>query len=270
MGCVNSEEKNTKIEKSNIEKAKSLINCFVTGDISLASSLLKDSYIQHNLSFATGKKAFLEAIKGLNNAPVKTTVKNIRSFQDKDKVILHSIYNFAGAGEQVAFDIFKFENGLISEHWDNLSKLTPPNLSGHTQTDGDVNILPNNNTEISREIGKNFIYDALHGKSPEKIASYFNGDNYIQHNSNMGDGLSGLGNALKKLEENGIKMVYEKTHMILACGDYVLGVSEGTFGGKKTTYYDLFRIENKKIAEHWDIMEELLPQDQWKNSNGKF
>ena len=65
MGCSSSEEKNTKIEKSNIEKAKSLINCFVTGDISLASSLLKDSYIQHNLSFATGKKAFLEAIKGI-------------------------------------------------------------------------------------------------------------------------------------------------------------------------------------------------------------
>ena len=114
------------------------------------------------------------------------------------------------AGEQVGFDIFKFENGLISEHWDNLSKLTPPNLSGHTQTDGDVNIIPNNNTEISREIGKNFIYDVLHGKSPEKIPSYFNGDNYIQHNSNMGDGLSGLGNALKKLEENGIKMFMKK------------------------------------------------------------
>jgi hypothetical protein len=63
---------------------------------------------------------------------------------------------------------------------------------------------------------------------------------------------------------------YEKTHIILASGDFVLGVSEGTFGGKKTTYYDLFRIENKKIAEHWDVMEELLPQEQWKNNNGKF
>ena len=62
---------------------------------------------------------------------------------------------------------------------DILSKLTPPNLNGHTQTDGDANILPNNNTEISREIGKNFIYDFLHGKSPEKIPSYFNGYNYI-------------------------------------------------------------------------------------------
>ena len=57
--------KNGRYPKSNIEKAKSLINCFVIGDINLTSSLLKDSYIQHNLSFATGKKAFLEAVKGL-------------------------------------------------------------------------------------------------------------------------------------------------------------------------------------------------------------
>ncbi len=273
MGCSNSMESTSKNKKNinpNIEKAKSLINTFSTGDINLITSLLKDSYIQHNLSFETGKKAFIEAVKALNKAPIKTTVKNIRSFQDKDKVILHSIYNFAGAGEQVAFDIFKFENGLISEHWDNISNLTPPNISGHTQIDGETNIVENKNTEISREIGKNFIYDILHGKAPEKITNYFDGDNYIQHNSNIGDGLSGLGNALKQLEENGIKMIYEKTHMILASGDFVLGVSEGTFGGKKTTYYDLFRIENKKIAEHWDVMEELLPQEQWKNNNGKF
>ena len=58
--------------------------------------------------------------------------------------------------------------------------------------------------------------------------------------------------------------------MILACGDYVLGVSEGTFGQKKTSFYDLFRINNKKLAEHWDIMEEILPEDKWKNQNGKF
>ena len=270
MGCADSNTKNSKINNSNIEKAKSLITCFSTGNIELASSLLKESYIQHNLLYPTGKNAFIESIKSLKNAPVKTTVKIIRSFEDKDKVVLHSIYNFAGSGEQVAFDIFRFENGLICEHWDNLSKLTPPNISGHTQTDGETKIISNKNTEISREIGKNFIYDVLHGKSPEKTTSYFNGDNYIQHNSNIGDGLSGLGNALKQLEENGIKMIYEKTHMILACGDFVLGVSEGTFGGKKTTYYDLFRIENQKIAEHWDIMEELLPEDQWKNQNGKF
>ena len=55
----------------------------------------------------------------LASADVKTTVNNIRAFEDGDKVFLQTIYNFAGAGEQVAFDIFRFdEDGKIAEHWD--------------------------------------------------------------------------------------------------------------------------------------------------------
>ena len=55
----------------------------------------------------------------LASADVKTTVNNIRAFEDGDKVFLQTIYNFAGAGEQVAFDIFRFdENSKITEHWD--------------------------------------------------------------------------------------------------------------------------------------------------------
>ena len=30
-------------------------------------------------------------------------------------------------------------------------------------------------------------------------------------------------------------------------GDYALAVSEGTFGGAPTSYYDLFRVENGKL-----------------------
>jgi predicted SnoaL-like aldol condensation-catalyzing enzyme len=50
----------------------------------------------------------------------------------------------------------------------------------------------------------------------------------------------------------------------------VLAVSEGTFGGTPTSYYDLFRVENGKIAEHWDVMETILQEDKRANTNGKF
>ena len=53
-------------------------------------------------------------------------------------------------------------------------------------------------------------------------------------------------------------------------GDYALACSEGTFGGVPTTYYDLFRVENGFIAEHWDVMETLADKDTWQNQNGKF
>lgn len=65
-------------------------------------------------------------------------------------------------------------------------------------------------------------------------------------------------------------MKYERIHRVLGEGDFVLTVSEGTFGGKHTSFYDLFRVKNGKIAEHWDTIEPILPRDQWKNDNGKF
>jgi predicted SnoaL-like aldol condensation-catalyzing enzyme len=53
-------------------------------------------------------------------------------------------------------------------------------------------------------------------------------------------------------------------------GNFVLVVSDGAFGGKQTSFYDLFRVENRKIAEHWDAVETIPPREQWKNGNGKF
>ena len=80
-----------------IEKALALINTFATGDTEKAASLLAEGYIQHNLAYGTGRDAFVGSVAWLASAPVKTTVNNIRAFEDGDKVFLQTVYNFAGA-----------------------------------------------------------------------------------------------------------------------------------------------------------------------------
>lgn len=256
---------------TNIQKALELINTFATGDTEKAKSLLAEGYIQHNLAYGTGRDAFVGSVEYLASAPVKTTVNNIRAFEDGDKVFLQTVYNFAGAGEQVAFDIFRFdETGLIAEHWDNLATKADPNPSGRTQIDGTKELKDLNKTEGNRELVKNFLYDVMQGKRPEKTADYFDGDIYIQHNTGIADGLSGLGAALSALAEQGIQMIYTTTHQVLAQGNYVLAVSEGTYGGAPTSYYDLWRVENGKIAEHWGVMETIADESTWQNQNGKF
>ncbi len=258
-------------QMTNIQKALELIGTFASGDTQKASSLLAEGYIQHNLAYGTGRDAFVGSVSYLASAPVKTTVENIRAFEDGDKVFLQTVYNFAGAGEQVAFDIFRFDrNGLIAEHWDNLAAKAAPNPSGRTQIDGTKEIKDLDKTEENRELVKNFLYDVMQGKRPEKTADYFDGDTYIQHNTGIADGLSGLGAALAALAEQGVQMIYNKTHQVLAQGNFVLAVSEGTFGGKPTSYYDLWRVENGKIAEHWDVMETIADESTWQNQNGKF
>ncbi|RRD92777.1 hypothetical protein EII17_13595 [Clostridiales bacterium COT073_COT-073] len=255
---------------TNKEKALALIGTFATGNTEKAKELLADRYIQHNLAYATGVEAFVGAVEYLASAPAKTTVNNIRAFEDGDKVFLQTVYNFAGTGEQVAFDIFRFDaDGKIAEHWDNLAVKAEPNPSGHTQIDG---ILEKKNVEKeeTRKVVASFVGDVLRGENPDKLTSYFDGDHYIQHNTAIADGLSGLGAALEALAKQGIQMIYNKTHFILADGDHALAVSEGTFGGEATSYYDLFRVENGKIAEHWDVMETIAEETTWQNQNGKF
>ena len=256
---------------SNTQKALELIGTFATGDAELAASLLDEGYIQHNLAYGTGRDAFVGSVKYLASAPVKTTVRNVRAFEDGDKVFLQTVYNFAGAGEQVAFDIFRFNGqGLIAEHWDNLADVAGPNPSGRTQIDGSIEASDLGKTEENRALVEAFLVDVMQGKHPEKTPDYFKGDVYLQHNTGIADGLSGLGAALEALAANGIQMIYDRTHQVLAQGNFVLGVSEGTFGGKPTSYYDLWRVEDGKIAEHWDVMETIADRADWQNENGKF
>lgn len=253
---------------TNTEKALSLINSFTTGDTEIGKTLLTEGYIQHNLAYPTGRDGFVGAVEYLASAPVKTTLKNIRAFEDGDYVILHNQYNFAGAGEQVAFDVFRFEDGKIAEHWDNLLDIKPANPSGHTQIDGTTEIKDLDKTEENKELVKNFVKDILVGENPDKLTSYYDGDNYIQHNPDIADGLSGLGKALEYMAEQGIKMEYNKIHFAYGKGNFVLTISEGVFAGEPTSYYDLFRVENGKIAEHWDVMETISKEH--KHDNGKF
>lgn len=256
---------------TNIQKALELINTFTNGDTEKAASLLAEGYIQHNLAYGTGRDAFVGSVAYLASAPVKTTVKNIRAFEDGDKVFLQTIYNFAGAGEQVAFDIFRFdENGKIAEHWDNLTAKAEPNPSGRTQIDGMMELKDLDKTEANRKVVKNFLYDVMQGKHPEKTLDYFDGDTYIQHNTAIADGLSSLGAALAAMAEQNIQMIYNTVHQVLAQGNFVLAVSEGTFGDASTSYYDLWRVEDGKIAEHWDVMETIADKSTWQNENGKF
>lgn len=149
-----------------IEKAKELIHTFATGDTEKAASLLAEGYIQHNLAYGTGRDAFVGSVSYLASAPVPTTANNIRAYEDGDKVFLQTVYNFAGAGEQVAFDIFRFDSeGRIAEHWDNLADKADPNPSGHTQIDNVAPVEDLEKTEENRQLVRSGSRPCCFGKT---------------------------------------------------------------------------------------------------------
>jgi predicted SnoaL-like aldol condensation-catalyzing enzyme len=137
-------------------------------------------------------------------------------------------------------------------------------------TDGPTEATDLDKTANNKALARNFVDDILVNGRMEKLTGYFNGDQYIQHNPLIPDQLSGLGKALGEMAKQGITMKYDSIHQVLGEGNFVLVVSEGHLGGKHSSFYDLFRVENGKIAEHWDVIEPIAPQAEWKNNNGKF
>ena len=53
-------------------------------------------------------------------------------------------------------------------------------------------------------------------------------------------------------------------------GNFVLTMSEGTLGEDPTAFYDLFRIEDGLIVEHWDVIAPMPAADALHNEAGKF
>ncbi len=256
-----------KMEISNKQKVVDLLKSIETGEQEPVGYINPDKYIQHNLGAADGLAGFGALLQQL--PPNSAKVNTVRAFQDGDYVFTHTDYCFFGP--KIGFDIFRFENGKIVEHWDNLQE-TPanPNTSGHTMIDGATEIKDLDKTEANKTLVRNFVDDILVNGRMEKLAGYFDGDNYIQHNPNIPDQLSGLGATLEALGKKGIFLKYDKIHKVLGEGNFVLVVSEGHFGKDYNAFYDLFRVENGKIAEHWDVIEPMTPKENWKNNNGKF
>ena len=245
---------------------KDLLKSLETGDSKPVAHINPKKYTQHNLAVGEGLEGFGKLMSQIPKGSVKANT--VRTFVDGDYVFAHTDYNFFGP--KAGFDIFRFEHGKIVEHWDNLAEKTPPNPSGHSQLDGETEVKDQSKTAENKKLVSDFVDTVLVQQKYDKSASYIDANNYRQHNSQIGDNLSGLEAALGALAKQGIKMEYEKVHKVLGEGNFVLVVSEGKFAGKPTSYYDMFRVEGGKIVEHWDVLETIPPQAQWKNQNGKF
>lgn len=266
-GCaVNKEQIKESQMKTNKQKVVELLHSIENRDPKPVSYINPNKYIQHNLLVKDGLAGFGELMEVLPKGSTKAKV--IRAFQDGEFVFAHTKYEFFGA--KVGFDIFRFEDDKIVEHWDNLQELVEKTASGRTQYDGPSEVSDLDKTQENKTLVQNFVNDVLFAKNPNKITEYISTEKYHQHNPYVKDGLEGLGEAIAYLTSKNDMFIYTKTHMILGEGNFVLAASEGSWHGKLHAFFDLFRVEDGKIVEHWDTIEEIPSKEKWQNSNGKF
>lgn len=242
---------------------------FIDFDVEAAKDLLAPDYIQHNPSVPTGADAILGFIPVLAESGI--TVEPHRVIAEGDMVVVHSTYDNAqllGGDTLVAFDVFRVEDGKVAEHWDNLQPRVLETASGNTMTDGTVEILDLEKTEDNKALVVNFVETVLQGGDASNITDFISPEQYIQHNPQIGTGLDGLGAALGAMAEAGITMVYTDTPIVVAQGNFVFTASEGTFGDAPTAFFDLFRVEDGLIVEHWDVVSGI--PSEMAHNNGKF
>lgn len=265
-GCTfNSPQKELNM-KSEKQQVVELIHSIENGSHEPISYINPKKYIQHNLNVKDGLAGFGEVLGMLPKGSAKAKV--VRVFKDENFVFTHTKYNFFGP--KIGFDVFRYEDGKIVEHWDNLQEIVNKTASGRSQIDGPTEVTDLEKTETNKTLVRNLLKDVFFGENPAKISEYISPTQYNQHNPYVKDGLNELGAALKAMAKAGTPMIYEKNHMILGEGNFVLMLSEGKFMNNHVSFYDLFRIENGKIVEHWDTIEKIPLRNTWKNTNGKF
>ena len=248
---------------------QAMIEIFRNRDSTAIDRFFSEPFVQHDPNIGDGLPGLRAFVTELANSPT-TNVTIYRTVVDGDIVMLHSKYEgWPGFSEPViAFDVFRFKGGKIVEHWGGQTPETGPNPSGHTQVDGPTAVVDRERTETNRILVRDFKQVVTVELRFDRVDEFIDGDHYIQHASKVGDGTARMKARVSQVEKPGAAPVLIPRQYI-AEGNFVLCLVEARTK-PPTANYDLFRVENGKIAEHWDVLSVIPPQNQWKNANGHF
>lgn len=122
--------------------------------------------------------------------------------------------------------------------------------------------------EANRKTVLSFYEKGLNQKDADAALAYV-GDRYVQHNPNAADGPDGFRKFIGFLREK-FPNSHSEVKRAFADGDYVIlhvhAVREP--GTRGNAIVDIFKLENGKIVEHWDVVQ-AIPENP-ANSNTMF
>lgn len=230
-----------------------------------------DRYTQHSTGVRDGVEGFVEFFGPfLERNPIRD-IQVVRAVEDGNFVFVHvsqSLNN--GESRWVTADMFDTDgDDRIIEHWDVISEMVDNTVSGHSQIDGATEVTDLEQTDANKAVVAGFVDDVLVNGRGDKMTDYVSTETYIQHNPQVADGIDGVGAFMAQMAEAGTPMVYKYVYKILGQGNFVVSYCLAQIGDEDFAVFDVFRLENGLIVEHWDNMEPL-PRGEALVNQGKF
>ena len=243
---------------------------FTNHDVTALDRYFSPNYVEHSPLVANGLQGLRDLVA---SAPdMRHDVARVLVDEANGLVALHGSYPGLDPDNlYVGFDIYRVADGKIVEHWDGLVTETPPNESGHTQLDGAIEVDKSADTEANRALVKEVWQTFLHEQDYHSITKFARPDgSFTQHSGDIADGVTNMIDFLEKLKREDSALTYDTLHRTVADGNFVLTHSEGSIGGERHSFCELWRIEGGHVVELWDAIAPVLPDDELAHRHGAF
>lgn len=266
------------VSDSKCDQMKRLINSFTHGETGVAQEMIHENVIQHNSDQLQGLKGYVPA--WAQSQPFDNSTF-FRCFENEDYSVGHTMFGIAGFGNYVCFDIYRWNRGKIAEHWDNCQplELSGKNKNGMTDGPKEARCAENCEKETSENVAliERFQREVSVGGRSAAFWDFFPRHGYIEHNQSLA-GVEDLYRRVKELESLRPEPLglCQSTKFVIGHGNFVLAacvaLKDATDGRSPPTraVYDLFRIQDGKIMEHWDVAQPIKPPCERNNTNGKW
>jgi predicted SnoaL-like aldol condensation-catalyzing enzyme len=111
-------------------------------------------------------------------------------------------------------------------------------------------------------------FDTLFNKRDYAAAEKYWSPNYIQHSAHIEPGRDGLFNLIRNTPDT----LHYEHQLIVAEGDYVMVHGRFSGSGRPAAWIaaDIVRIENGRLAEHWDVLQDEATKAESKSGRPMF